>query len=378
MIKQIKSIPSLHRSEFDRLDAAVRHALDHNEILSVKRVVFTGCGDSYMAGLAAEMAFTTLTGLHVDVIKAMQAARYALVDKTSEFPLNPLTVAISVSGEVSRTIEAANVAKEKGAFVLAITGNPESRLGKAADAVIDCSLPPVPDAPGVLTYHFSLLILYLLAIRFAEVRGKISQEEGSALRDELKSVADVIESNIDSLLAPAQALAKALKPHRNYVFISHGPNFATALFSGAKVVEAAGCHAVGQDTEEWAHLEYWIDADADTPTFVISPYGRGYNRVAELLGSMGHIGRTIVAVVPEDDGPTIAAAAHALPVSGAVPEMFSPLVYAVPGALFSAYQYEELDAAPFRQDQAPYDSGDNTIRSSRILTIADLDGALAR
>jgi glucosamine--fructose-6-phosphate aminotransferase (isomerizing) len=376
MLKQIKLIPELHRREFDRLDAAVRRALDHNDILSVKSILITGCGDSYMAGAAAQMAFTSLTGLRVDAEKAMQAARYSLVDQPHDFPLNPLTIAISVSGEVSRTVEAARVAREKGALVLAVTGDPDSRLGQTADRLIDCSLPPVPDAPGVLTYHFSLLALYLLAIRFAEVRGKISQNQGNVLRDELKNLADIIEGNIMALSEPAQALAGELQSHCNYVFVGHGPNFATALFSAAKVVEASGYQAVGQDTEEWAHLEYFINVNVDTPTFLISPGGRGHNRVAELMEAMNRVGRTIVAVVPKGDAAILPSAAYVLPLSGDVPEMYSPLVYALPGALFSAYLYEEIGAEPFRRSEAPYEAGDNAIRSSDILSVSDLEHAL--
>ena len=55
MVLQVESLPELIRSEFRELDRRVRLLLDHNEWLSVKKVVLTGCGDSYMAGIAAEL-----------------------------------------------------------------------------------------------------------------------------------------------------------------------------------------------------------------------------------------------------------------------------------------------------------------------------------
>ena len=42
MIAQVESLPELIRSEFDELDARVRRLLNHNEYLSVKRIVLTG------------------------------------------------------------------------------------------------------------------------------------------------------------------------------------------------------------------------------------------------------------------------------------------------------------------------------------------------
>ena len=384
MLVQIKSLPTLIRDEFDRLDSNVRNSLDHNEILSTKRLLITGCGDSYMVGLAAEMAFASLAGIRTEVVKAMQAARYHLADQPSDFPgaslstgipdfpRNPLTVAISVSGMVARTIEAAQMAKGKEALVVGITANPDSPLGQLSDHIIDCTIPPYPVTPGIRSYHTSLLVLYLLAIRLAEVFGKIGQEEGNNLRKELKGLADIIEKNIEALCQPAQALAKELKEHRNYVFVGHGPNFGTALFSAAKILEAAGLHAVGQDTEEWAHLEYWINAEAATPTFVISPGGRGHKRASEIMVPMKRVGRSITAVVPENDTTVAPSAAHVLPIAGNVREMFSPMVYALAAELFSAYLYEEVGAEPFRRLQPEYEAGDNTIRSSQVIKASEL------
>ena len=42
MIAQVESLPALIQGEFDELDAQVRRLLNHNEYLSVKRVLLTG------------------------------------------------------------------------------------------------------------------------------------------------------------------------------------------------------------------------------------------------------------------------------------------------------------------------------------------------
>ena len=90
MIAQVESLPELIRSEFDELDARVRRLLNHNEYLSVKRIVLTGCGDSHMASVASELAFEQLTGVPTDALTAMQAARYAAPYFEHMFARNPL------------------------------------------------------------------------------------------------------------------------------------------------------------------------------------------------------------------------------------------------------------------------------------------------
>jgi glutamine---fructose-6-phosphate transaminase (isomerizing) len=366
MIAQVEGLPELIRGEFDRLDAAARRLLNHNECLSVKRIVIAGCGDSHMAGVAAELSFEQLAGIATEPMTAMQAGRYGAPYFDTMFPRNPLVLGISVSGTVARTREALALARKQGALAVAITGNPEAPLAGVAERVFDCKVPDFAPAPGVRSYRVSLLALYLLAIRLAEVRGRLTQDQASAVRQQLKGTADAIEATVRANRDRIRSLAEATAKQSQFVFIGDGPNYATALFSAAKVIEAAGRHAMGQDTEEWAHLQYFVSVDHATPTFVISPGGRGHDRVAELVEIMKRVGRTVVAVVPEGDQAIAGAADWVLPVVGQVPEIFTPMVYAVAGELFAAQLSDVVGDPPFRRFSGAYQYG-NTIQTSAVL-----------
>lgn len=367
MVAQVESLPELIRSEFDALDARVRRLLNHNEFLSVKRVVLTGCGDSHMASVATELTFEQVAGVPTRALTAMQAGRYAAPNFDTAFARNPLVVGVSVSGTVARTREALVLARRSGALTVAVTGNPESPLAQAAEKVLGCVVPDFAPAPGVRSYRVSLLALYLVAIRIAEVRGRLTQDQANAMRAELKRSADQIEATIAAIKEPVRKLAEATAEQHNFVFVGDGPNYATALFSAAKLMEAVGRHAAGQDTEEWAHLQYFVHDVPSTPTFIISPGGRGHGRAAELVEPLKRIGRTVVAVVPEGDQAIGAQAEWVLPVLGNVSELFSPMVYAVAGELYSAYLSEVTGEPPFRRFVGVYQDGGNTIKTSQVL-----------
>jgi glucosamine--fructose-6-phosphate aminotransferase (isomerizing) len=367
MIAQVESLPELIRTQFDELDVRVRRLLNHEEYLSVKRIALTGCGDSHMAGLASELAFEQLSGVPTEPLAAMQAGRYAAPYFERAFTRNPLVVGISVSGTVARTREALIMARKSGALTVAITGNPESPLARAAEKVLGCVVPDFAPAPGVRSYRVSLMALYLLAIRVAEIKARLTQDEANGLRRQLKGTADAIEATIAAIREPVRRLADSCAKHHNFVFVADGPNYATALFSAAKLMEAAGRHAAGQDTEEWAHLQYFVNDDPATPTFLISPGGRGHARAAELMEPLKRIGRTVVAVVPEGDQAIGPQADWTLPVVGDVPEIFSPMVYAVAGELFSAHLSEAIGEPPFRRFHGIYQDGGNTIKSSAVI-----------
>lgn len=354
MIAQVQSLPEMLRTEFDALDARVRTLMDHEEWLSVKRVVITGCGDSHMAGIAAELAFEQIAAIPAEPMRAMKAGRYAAPYRLSHFPRNPLVFGISASGTVSRTREAIGLFKKHGAPTVAITGNPDSPLAQLAEKVLDCSIPEFPFAPGVRSYRMSLLALYLLAIRLGEVQDRYSQQEANALRQELRETADAIEATLEAVNETARALAEAVAEENSYVFVGDGPNFGTALFGAAKVIEATGCHAMGQETEEWAHLQYFSHVETATPTFLISPGYRGHYRVGELIEPLRRIGRTIVAITPQDDDLVASEAHWHLPLLGAVREAFTPMVTPLATELFAAHLSDVQGRAFFRADSPLY------------------------
>ena len=371
MLAHVESLPDMIRKEFKEVDRRVRLVLNHDECLTVKRIVITGCGDSHMAGVAAELAFEKLARVPTEPMRANTSGRYASPYTISHFPQNPLVIGISVSGTTSRTLESMHLLKNQDRPTLAIVGNPESPLASLCDKVIPCPIADFGHAPGVRTYRMSLLALYLLAIRLGEVKDLYSQDDASKLRQSLLGTADAIEATIEAVNKKTRELAEAFAAEKSHVFVGDGPNFATAMFGAAKVIESAGVHAMGQESEEWAHLQYFTSVESSTPTFLISPGYRGHDRVGDLLPPMKNLGRKIVAIVPEGDSVVAPASDWVLPVVGDVPEVFSPMVYAVATELFAAHMSDVMGEPPFRTNNEAY-LQNKDIRVTTILK--EIDG----
>jgi glucosamine--fructose-6-phosphate aminotransferase (isomerizing) len=364
MWAEVQSLPTLIRGELQSCEEKVRHLLNHNEVLSVKEVYTAGSGDSYSVGVAAEMAFEELTGLPTRALTGMAFSRYAAHTLKSRSPRDPLVVGISVSGEVARTIEAIKLARQLGALTVALTGDSNSRATQAAEKVLALPTERFGRSPGVRSYRMSLLGLFLLAIRLGEVAARYTQEEAKRLRNELLQSASAIERTIAASAAPALRAAEEIGSESNFVFVGSGPNYGTALFGATKVVEASGKHVIGQDIEEWAHLQYF-SVDPATPTVVIAPPGRSYDRAVEIVEVMWRLGRRIIAIVAEGDRQITPMAHYVLPVSGDVREMFSPLIYAAGTELLAAAVARTVGESYFRQGNPSYSAG-NGIRNSKI------------
>jgi len=302
----------------------------------------------------AELAFEQLAGLPCEPMTAMQFARYAVGYLPETGRDSNLVLAVSVSGAVSRTVEAMALARQVGATAVALTGNARGPLGQAAELVLETAIPPLPAelqgqiVPGTRSYVASQLVLYLTAIQLGEHRGHLNKATANKLRRELAHTAELMAHTIAQSDKATRQAAETWHDADQFVFCGAGPNYGTALFSAAKVLEASGDTAVAQDTEEWAHLQYF-GRQVTTPTVFIGAGGWDEGRALELVTAASAIGRRVAVIAPQGS----ALASHpdveylwetAVPTR----ECFSPLLTSLPAALFAAYRAQLRDEPYFR------------------------------
>ncbi len=352
MLDQIYSLPGMIREIYQPFDDAVRTTLDFKLCLSLKRLYVTGCGDSHHAAVGTHLAFESLAGIPTEAQTALEFARYSAPFLPKTEPGTNVVIGISVSGEVSRTLEALRQGKAHGATTIAMCGTPGSRIFSAGDLVINTQTPPFPDppgfhVPGVRSFTANQVALLLAAVRIGEVRGALVTADANALRKELLAVAGAVERAIADCDPAARALASQWADAQEFVFVGGGPNYATAMFSAAKMLEASGDPAMAQETEEWAHLQYFARAAA-TPTFLVTGGERDRSRMLEVAAAAKTVGRRVAAIAPASLTAMKEIAGAMLPFPDGVREMFSPLVACIPGELFAAHRAELLGEPYFR------------------------------
>ena len=365
MRQQITSQPDLLR---DIVEPAAREVEDALRDVQPQhwRVVYTaGCGDSFYAGLACEMAFGRFCRLPVKALAAMPFARYEAAAAVTPSGL----FGISNSGEVARSIEAVAMARSAGMDTVAVTGREGSGIAKEAAATVAVPVAPMGRAPGIRSYTVQLVSLLLSAIRIGELRQVLTAAEGDRWRQQLVDVADCMDATIQAADAPSRQAAEQLGGGENWVFLGSGPSYATALFSAAKLVESCGANAWGQDIEEWAHIQFF-NAQEKTPTCLIAPPGRSLDRALELLPHLKSVGRHTLAVTFGEPAELPVPVDTLLPVPEPVPEPFTPLVYCLAGELLACHLAEVRHSSFFQPTGGASGAGDR-LRESRILRRLD-------
>lgn len=362
---QAESLPELLSSATMRIADGMRLVLSNQEIYGLRQVIFTGSGDSHIAADAAALALRAWTGLAVQSMPAMEAARYIDTGRPLLAGRNRglLVVSISSSGEAARVVEATQRLRNMGALTLAVTANRDSRLGRSAEKIIDISIPAAPSAPGTRSYVASLLGLYSLAIRIAEVLMCMTMDQANALRTEIAGMGE----------AAARAIAatrSAKQPDWRTTFaadcLASGPSLASARFLAAKLVEAAGMHAIAQDAEEFHHLNYFVDRPDTVPAVLFAPSGAAAaSRQCELADTLSVLGRPSLILT---DDPALAdrpGVLHLPPVR----EAFAPLLHCGPAAIIAAEAARARDIGHYRGHTGPWRGaqGAGLVRNSPII-----------
>ena len=178
----------------------------------LRKLYITGCGDSFFTGGAAEFAFMKFCSIDTQPVEALNFSRYL----ARYVPDNSALIAISNSGKVSRTIEAALRAKGK-MLTWAITDAPGGELAQAAHQAF---LPGVPTLPsggvGSRSYLASLISVYALAIHIGKLKGTISHRYAKHLYSLLDEAGSMIKKSIEMCSDAAKSFALASKDNIFY------------------------------------------------------------------------------------------------------------------------------------------------------------------
>jgi glutamine---fructose-6-phosphate transaminase (isomerizing) len=358
LLSEIRNQPRVIDGVLEASKERLRAALDRDAIKNVRRIYITGCGDSYYAGLAARFAMERWTGISVEPIEAMEFARYHAEAAGPDSAL----IAISNSGKAMRTVEAAAAATRHGLLSIAVTGNDASPLADAARVILNqqvkrdgvsLTMPANLEGKqmrgffGMANYVATLTMLFAFAAYVGEIRGHRSTKEAENLRDSVRRTAETIAATIESLVGPAEHLAKET-PVCEPIFIGSGPSHASALFFAAKMYELPRVNASSSLLEEWAHEQFFITS-SKIMAFFIAPPGRSESRALELMPIAKQFGATTVAVT-EVGSCTAALADLSLLVAGTTPEELTPFVYCVPAQLYAAFLAQERGRPAFAFD----------------------------
>ena len=157
------------------------------EIRAIRKIFIVACGSAYHTGVTSKYIFEKLARIPVEVDLASEF-RY----RDPILPENTLVVIVSQSGETADTLAALRLAKEKGVRTLGIVNVVGSSIAREADNVMYTWAGPEIAVATTKAYSTQLIAQYLLAMKFAKVRGTVSQNDFDAMIQSLERLPEQI------------------------------------------------------------------------------------------------------------------------------------------------------------------------------------------
>jgi glucosamine--fructose-6-phosphate aminotransferase (isomerizing) len=294
-----------------------------------REVKIVGMGTSYYAGLVGKFLIEKLARIPAEV------------DYGSEFryrdPIvgpDTLTVVISQSGETADTLGAQRESKQKGSKTLAICNVVGSMITREAAGTLYTHAGPEIGVASTKAFTSQITALLLLAIRLAQVRGRITGAESLNLVQELAK----LPGKMRDLLAHEpewDELARAFFKSRHFLYLGRGIHYPIALEGALKLKEISYIHAEGYPAGEMKHGPIAL-IDEEMPVVVIATRERGneaselgYEKVLSNIQEVKARSGIVIGIVTEGDSDVRDSADHVIEVPPA-PEILAPILEVIP------------------------------------------------
>ena len=254
MLKEIHEQPKAVRDTMSpRITKDGKHVVmdelrwDREFLDSFNKVYIVACGTAYHAGLVGKYYIEKLARIPVEVDVASEFRyRSPIIDK------NTLMIVVSQSGETSDTLAALKEAKRLGAKSLAVTNVVGSSIAREAAQVLYTWAGPEIAVASTKAYTTQLILMFMLAVYMADLKGTLAKERSEALIEGLTEIPAQISETLSDV-EPIKTFAKQYGFNENVFFIGRGLDYHVALEGSLKLKEISYIHAEAYAAGELKH-----------------------------------------------------------------------------------------------------------------------------
>lgn len=216
-------------------------------IRDISQIYIIACGSAYHVGMTAQYVLEDLTGIPVRVELASEFRyRKPIMDPKG------LAVVISQSGETADSLAALREAKKLGVRTLGIINVVGSSIAREADHVFYTLAGPEISVATTKAYSTQLIAVYALALQFAFVREKITEEQYENYIAELQTIPEKIQKILEDKERLQWFAAKQANA-RDVFFIGRGIDYAISMEGSLKMKEVSYIHSEAYAAGELKH-----------------------------------------------------------------------------------------------------------------------------
>ena len=295
MLKEIYEQPAaIARTIEEHATAAGVHleGLPPDALDGIDRLLVLACGTAYHAGVVGRYAIEEWARMpcEFDVASEWRYRNPGVTEGT-------LVVGISQSGETRDTVHALRLARELGARTVAITNLPGTQITREVDHVLYTKAGIEMGVAATKTFTAQVTVLYLLALRLAELRGTLLDEEIQSLLAELRGVPDKMGAFLDGR-HPIEEIARRHHDEDFFLYLGRHIGLPVCLEGALKLKEISYIPTEAYSAGEMKHGPIALLAE-DTPVVVVATDSHVYDKVVSNIQEVRARGAQVIAIATD-------------------------------------------------------------------------------
>ena len=237
----------------------------------IKKIYLIGCGTAFHSCLVTKYWLEELTTIDVEIDIASEF-RY----RNLKFNKKNLYIFVSQSGETADTAAALDICKKNNVKTCSVINVVESTIARNSDWVLPIHAGPEIGVASTKAFLGQLIVLYILCLKLASVRGDISKKNYIKNIENLTKLPEAIKNSL-KLENDIQIMAKEFIDARGIMFLGRGISFPIALEGALKLKELSYLHAEGYPAGEMKHGPLAL-IEEGLPVIVIAPKDKYYEK----------------------------------------------------------------------------------------------------
>ena len=221
--------------------------ITEEETKNFEQIYIVACGSAWHVGMAAQYVMEDMADIPVRVELASEF-RYRKMSLNQK----ALVIVVSQSGETADTLAALRLAKEKGITTMAVVNVVGSSIAREADKVFYTLAGPEISVATTKAYSAQLAALYCVAVQFAKVRDKITDEQYSYYISELRTIPEKMQKILEDKERIQWFAAKCAIAH-DVFFVGRGIDYAVCQEGSLKLKEISYIHSEAYAAGELKH-----------------------------------------------------------------------------------------------------------------------------
>jgi glutamine---fructose-6-phosphate transaminase (isomerizing) len=277
------------------IDLGDLEGIDDELLRTIRRIVIVACGTSYHAGLIGRYAIEEWARVPVEVDIASEY-RY----RNPVVGPGDLVIGISQSGETADTLAAMRTARDGGAAVLAVTNIMGSQATRDADGVLYTRAGLEIGVAATKTFVSQVAVMYLIALRLAELRGTMPEPDLRHAIAELKRLPHLIAELLEHGQGAIERIAEAHYEAGFFLYLGRHVGLPVALEGALKLKEISYIATDAYAAGEMKHGPIAL-LDESTPVVVVATDSPVLEKLISNIQEVRARGARVIAVASDDN-----------------------------------------------------------------------------